>query len=265
MFVNDEAALAISARLAIGKRFIGSILVLPPDGPAPRGDRPDALAIDLRPLSQTDVANERHIVANIIGRLRQDEPSTPALLALIRPFKDADALSANLAAIVAAKLDGIILPEATSGADVQKLDVMLSVEEAMAGLDVGKIPIIALGGDNAAGLLAAASFAAKSTRLKGFGWSPFALAETIGTLPANPQGEQFTGTLGIARGLTRLGAAAAGIAAVDWLDPQLQGDAAARTCEAALRDGFGAIITTRPEHVAAINRAFAALGAEAAG
>jgi len=44
-----------------------------------------------------------------------------------------------------------------------------------------------------------------------------------------------------------------------------QGDATSRTCEAALRDGFGAIITTRPEQVAAINRAFAALGADADG
>lgn len=265
MFVNDEAALAISARLTIGERVIGSILVVPPHGPAPRDDLPDALAIDLRTLSQTGIANERHTVANVIGRLRQDEPSPPALLALVHPLEDADAVSADLAAIVAAKPDGIILPGATSGADVQKLDVMLSVEEAMAGHDVGKIPIIALGGDNATGLLAAASFAAKSARLKGFGWSPVALGATVGTLPTDPKGEQFTGTLGIARGLTRLGAAAAGIAAVDWLDPQLQGDAAARTCEAALRDGFGAIITTRPEQVAAINRAFAALRADAAG
>ncbi len=265
MFVNDEVALAISTRLTIGERFISSILVLPPDGSAPRNDRPDALAIDLRTLPQTGIANERNTVANVLGRLRQDGPSPPALLALVHPLADADAVSADLSAIVAAKLDGIVLPGATSGADVQKLDVMLSVEEAMAGQNVGKIAIIALGGDNATGLLAAASFAAKSARLKGFGWSPVALSATVGTFPADPEGEQFTGTLGIARGLTRLGAAAAGIAAVDWLDPQLQGDTAARTCEAAFRDGFGAIITTRPEQVAAINRAFSAFGAEAFG
>ncbi|MFA7413763.1 MAG: hypothetical protein WC048_04700 [Rhizobium sp.] len=265
MFINDEAALAICTRLAIGERFIGSILVVPHHGPVPRDVRPDALAIDLRPLSPADIEDERHEVTNIIGRLRQEDPSPPALLALVHPFEHANALSADLAAIVAAKLDGIILPGATSGADVQKLDVMLSVEEAIAGHDVGTTAIIALGGDNAAGLLAAASFAAKSARLKGFGWSPVALGATLGTFPANPQAEQFSGTLGIARSLTSLGAAAAGIAAVDWLEPQLPGDAAARMCEAAFRDGFRAIITTRPEQVAVIDHAFAVLGAEAAG
>jgi len=257
--------LAICARLAIGERLIGSILVVPPHGPVPRDVRPDALAFDFRSLSPTDIEDERHKVANIIERLRQEDPSPPALLALVHPFEHGNALGADLAAIVAAKLDGIILPGATSGADVQKLDVMLSVEEAIAGHDVGNIAIIALGGDNAAGLLAAANFAAKSARLKGFGWSPVTLGATIGTFPANPEAEQFSGTLGIARGLTRLGAAAAGIAAVDWLDPQLQRDAAARICEAAFRDGFGAIITTQPEQVAAINHAFAVLGAAAAG
>ena len=57
------------------------------------------------------------------------------------------------------------------------------VSEAQAGLAVGTTRIMAMAGDDAHGLLAAASFANKSKRLIGLGWKVQMLDEVI---PADP-------------------------------------------------------------------------------
>ncbi|TGR36213.1 aldolase/citrate lyase family protein, partial [Mesorhizobium sp. M8A.F.Ca.ET.198.01.1.1] len=65
----------------------------------------------------------------------------------------------DLAALVPAKPDGIMLPKSNSGQDVQQLVAKLRVHEAESGLPDGGIKILPIITETAAGVLAAASYA----------------------------------------------------------------------------------------------------------
>ena len=59
----------------------------------------------------------------------------------------------DLAAMVGARPDGIMLPKCNAGAEVDELAAMLRVQEADNGLADGRIRIIALITETAAGVL----------------------------------------------------------------------------------------------------------------
>lgn len=214
----------------------------------------DAIALDLRADRMESEGITAGTVSAVTGRIG-GSGTLPALLALVPPTADTDALTLALSLIVPHRPSAILLCGATCGADVQKADVMLSVEEAKAGLTVGHIAILALAGDNPAGALSAASLAGKSKRLAGLAWNPAALGESLGISAAIPSPRLPCG-LATARGLILLGAASASVAAVDWLGAETNEDSVSETCQTALHDGFSAMICERPEQVATVNRLF---------
>ncbi|MFC3162590.1 aldolase/citrate lyase family protein [Ciceribacter thiooxidans] len=214
----------------------------------------DAVALDLRADRMKNAAIAPATVRAFTQRIGRSQ-TPPALLALVPPPVDTDALALALSLVVPHRPDAIVLSGATCGADVQKADVMLSVEEAKAGLTVGHIAILALAGDNPAGALSAASLAGKSKRLAGLAWNPAALGESLGISAAIPSPRLPCG-LATARGLILLGAASASVAAVDWLGAETNEDSVSETCQTALHDGFSAMICERPEQVATVNRLF---------
>lgn len=212
----------------------------------------DAVALDLRADRMKNAASAPATVRAFTQRIGRSQ-TPPALLALVPPPADTDALALALSLVVPHRPDAIVLSGATCGADVQKADVMLSVEEAKAGLKVGHTAILALAGDNPSGPLSAASFAGKSNRLAGLAWNPTALAAGL-AMAVSPRRLPLPSGLATARGLTLLGAASAGVAAIDWLDRDADMDVAVEMCRSSLADGFSAMICERPEHVATVNR-----------
>ncbi len=212
----------------------------------------DAVALDLRAERIENAAIAPEIVGAFTQRIGMSETPS-ALFALVPPPLETDALALALSLIVPHQPDAIMLSGPTCGADVQKADVMLSVEEAKAGLAVGRTAILALAGDNPAGALSAASFAGKSKRLAGLAWHPMALAANLG-VAASLDSMPLPGSLATARGLMLLGAASAGIAAIDWLRAEINEDSVSEACRTALQDGFSAIICERREQVATVNR-----------
>src|SRR4029079_16639160 len=72
---------------------------------------------------------------------------------------------ADLAAVLAARPDGIMLPKCNAGADVAQLSAMLRVHEAENGLPDGHTQIIALITETAAGVLSAATYRDPNPRL----------------------------------------------------------------------------------------------------
>ncbi|WP_416797868.1 aldolase/citrate lyase family protein [Ciceribacter azotifigens] len=212
----------------------------------------DAVALDLRADRGQDVGIAGETVSAFVRKIGASE-TPPSFFALVPPPLDTDALALVLSLIVPHQPDAILLSGATCGADVEKADVMLSVEEAKAGLTVGRTAILALAGDNPAGALSAASFAGKSKRLAGLAWSPAALGESLGTSVAVSSSHLPSG-LATARGLILLGAASAGVAAIDWLGAKSKEDGVSEACRTALQDGFSAMICERPEQVATVNR-----------
>ncbi|WP_082528740.1 aldolase/citrate lyase family protein [Methylobacterium sp. Leaf466] len=143
---------------------------------------------------------------------------------------------------------GLLLP-VRDGRDVARLGVRLAVHEARAGLGDGSIRIVAMIAD-ARGVLGLPSLVGAGPRLSGIAWDAQALCAEMGLPACRDAAGGLVAPLARIRGLVRIAAAAAGIAAIDTAcpdDPELAGDVAA-----ARAYGFAAKIAARPGQVAAI-------------
>lgn len=192
-----------------------------------------------------DLDSFRH-AAERLADLRRQSPDAAGLI-LLSAALDHETLDICLPGAIGKRPAGVIVTDLSNGSELQRIDVALSVAEAVAGLEAGMTAIIGMCGDNAAGLLASSSFAGKSRRLAALGRNTDRLAQS---LFSDRQHEPFTG------GLTVLAAAAAGVPAIDWLDPSLSGDDLPEACNKARADGFSALLTSNPSHLRSIADAY---------
>jgi len=164
---------------------------------------------------------------------------------------------ADLAALVPAKPDGIMLPKSNSGQDVQQLAAKLRVHEAESGLPDGGIKILPIITETAAGVLAAASYAGTSARLAGLTWGAEDLSAAIGARSTRDESGRYTDVFRLARTMTILAAGAAEVAAIDTVFPDFRDMAAfEKECREAERDGFTGKMAIHPAQVPVINAAF---------
>lgn len=179
----------------------------------------------------------------------------PLVLRLAR-FERCEEVEDDLAAALGACVDGILLAGVRSGADLQRLDALLSVLEVTGGRQRGETAIIAELGGDAAGILAAATLSDKTPRLAGIVFNAQALAAVI-----NPAGRVSTGMAAVstARGLTLLAAVAAGVPAIAVLSEFDDPADCHAASSAALGEGFSAVILGDARHVAS---ALEALGGD---
>src|SRR5437899_3311394 len=163
----------------------------------------------------------------------------------------------DLAALVPAKPDAIMLPKSNSGQDVQQLAAKLRVHEAENGLTDGGIRILPIITETAAGVLAAASYAGASTRLAGLTWGAEDLSAEVGARSARDESGRYTDLFRLARAMTILAAGAAEVAAIDTVFPDFRDMAAFEAeCREAERDGFTGKMAIHPAQVPVINAAF---------
>jgi citrate lyase subunit beta / citryl-CoA lyase len=234
------------------------------------GDRPerfakaaasgaDAVILDL----EDAVAAERRPEARvaIVRWLATAERTVPSWVR-INPVASPDAL-ADLAAIVAGRPDGIVLPKARNGADVHRVDHWLESLEARCDFAQGTIRLLPLITESAAALLNAASFTALPARVAGLTWGAEDLAADVGAARNRTEGGEFEFTYALARSYCLLAAAAAGVPAFDTVDTEF-GDAAAveRRARDSRRQGFVGKLAIHPAQVAPIHAAFSPTAAE---
>jgi citrate lyase subunit beta/citryl-CoA lyase len=163
----------------------------------------------------------------------------------------------DLAALVPAKPNGIMLPKSNNGQDVQQLAAKLRVREAENGLPDGGIRILPIITETAAGVLAAASYAGASARLAGLTWGAEDLSAAIGARAARDESGCYTDVFRLARTMTILAASAAELAAIDTVFPEFRDMAAFEAeCREAERDGFTGKMAIHPAQVPVINAAF---------
>ena len=163
----------------------------------------------------------------------------------------------DLAALVPAKPDGIMLPKSNSGQDVQQLAAKLRVHEAENGLPDGAIRILPIITETAAGVLAAASYAGTSARLAGLTWGAEDLSAAIAARAARDENGRYTDVFRLARTMTILAAGAAEVAAIDTVFPDFRDMATfEKECREAERDGFTGKMAIHPAQVPVINAAF---------
>jgi citrate lyase subunit beta / citryl-CoA lyase len=215
-----------------------------------------AVIVDLAQAAPENRAAARETAAGFLKQARA-RGGGPALAVGVHAL-DSGETDADLDAVMGYAPDVIVLPRSFGAASVQQLSAKLAVREADFALADGATRIIAVA-DTAQGLLNMASYRGSSRRLVGLAWSAASLRADIGAETDRDPSGAYAGGFRLARDLTLLAAAAAGVTAIDAAfaavaDPEgLRAEAAA-----ARRDGFSAKLAIDPAQPRIINEAFAA-------
>ncbi len=208
-------------------------------------DLEDAVTPERRPRARTEIAHW----------LLAPDRRVPAWVR-INAVGTEDAL-ADLAAVIAGRPDGIVLPKARSAEDVWRLDHWLESLEAREGFEAGRIGILPLITESAAAVLGAATFTQLPARTVGLTWGAEDLAADLGALGNRTADGEFEFTYAFARSMCLLTAAAAGVPAIDTVDTEFRDSAAVeRRARASRRQGFAGKLAIHPVQVAPIHAAF---------
>lgn len=161
----------------------------------------------------------------------------------------------DLAAVVPGKPDGILLPKCMPE-DLRTLDHYLAALEAAASILLGTIRVIAIATETPAAMFALGEYGGVSTRLEGITWGAEDLAACLGGSNRRADGI-YDDVYRLARSLCLLGAAAAGVMAIDTIYTDFRDEAGlAAECTAARRAGFSAKMAIHPAQTSVINSAF---------
>lgn len=164
----------------------------------------------------------------------------------------------DLAAVVPAAPDGIMLPKVNGPEDVAQVSHYLSALEVASGIEEGSIRILPVATETAASPFRLGDYAAAGLeRLYGLTWGAEDLSSAIGASGNTDASGEWTHTYKMVRSLCLLGAHAAGGEAVDTLfvdfrDP----DGLRASCKAARAEGFSGRVAIHPAQVDIINECF---------
>jgi len=208
-------------------------------------DLEDAVATEAKPAARTMV--REFLEANAADRAR--------IWVRINPLDGPHTLD-DLVAIMPAGPGGIMLPKVYGRQDVELLDGYLTAFEAMHGIARGSTPVIVLVTETAEGMFHTGSYKG-APRVIALTWGAEDLADSIGASSnRNPDGS-YSFTYELARSLTVLGAATAGVAAIETIQGDFRDLEGLRLrAEKVRRDGFRGMLAIHPAQVDIINAAF---------
>ena len=213
-------------------------------------DLEDAVAPEVKP-------DARKMVAEALG----SADTRDRLWVRINPL-DTDMPLADLAAIMPARPGGIMLPKAEGPEQVARLDNYLSAIEAANGIEHGTTPVMALVTETAASMFEAGNYAG-SPRLIAMSWGAEDLSDSIGSRANTDENGNYDPAYVLARTLCLLGAARAGVPAIETIQADFRGlDGLAKRASDVRRQGFGGMLAIHPAQVGPINEAFTPAEAE---
>jgi len=216
----------------------------------------DLLILDLEDSVAPDA--KRAARENVQGFLADNAASAGRPKLYVRVNDYGSGLTADdLAAVIAHKPDGIVLPKAGSGADAVRLSGELDTLEAEASLPGWHTGIIVIATETPGALLQMQSFTGSTARLRGLTWGAEDLGTAIGASAARDDGGGFTSPFLLARNLCLFAAYAAGVQAIDGIHADFRDQAALeREAREAARDGFTGKLAIHPGQIPVINTAF---------
>lgn len=222
------------------------------------GDRPDrmekalglgadVLILDLEDsVSLAAKPGARTAVAEFLRR-----PRTATLYVRVNPL-DSGLIDDDLAAVLTAGPDGLLLPKAEGAASLAALDARLS----------GEIAILPIATETPAAIFSLGSYGGVTSRLAGLTWAED-LPAAIGAATSREADGSYTAPYQLARSLTLFGAHAAGVPAIETVYPDFRDlDGLAAYAARARRDGFTGMMAIHPSQVPVINAAFTPSEAE---
>jgi citrate lyase subunit beta/citryl-CoA lyase len=221
----------------------------------------DIVLIDL----EDAVAPENKAQARVMVRdfINANAGERARLWVRINPLDGPFALG-DLAAVMPSRPGGIMLPKVNGRADVERLDHYLSALEAANGIDQGSTRVIPLITETAEAMFHTGDYKG-APRIAALTWGAEDLADSIGAgSNINPDGS-YSFTFELARSLCLLGAAAAGVSAVDTIQADFRDlDGLRRRAEKVRREGYRGMLAIHPAQVEVINAAFTPTGEEIA-
>ncbi|SEG83811.1 citrate lyase subunit beta / citryl-CoA lyase [Thermomonospora echinospora] len=209
-------------------------------------DLEDAVAPDEKPRARKMVA------AFLASRPPADRGR---LWVRINPLDGPHAL-ADLAAVIPARPGGIMLPKSRGRQDVDVLGHYLSALEVAAGIERGTTQVIVLVTETAEGMFTTGSYQG-APRMVAMSWGAEDLADAVGAGENRGPDGSYGFTYELARSLCLLGAAAAGVAAVETIHGDFRDlEGLRRRAEKVRRDGYRGMLAIHPDQVEVINAAF---------
>lgn len=216
-------------------------------------DLEDAIAEPQKPAARQSVLNF----------LKSHAADAARLWVRINPIQTELALP-DLAAIMPGKPGGVMLPKPRGRADAELLGHYLSALEATNGIEPGATAIIIVATETPYGMLATNSYG-NLPRIAALTWGAEDIATALGASANREPGGRYSFTYQLARSLCLIGAAAAGVPAIETIHADFRDESGLQAlAETARRDGFRGMISIHPAQIAAINAAFTPSDAECA-
>jgi citrate lyase subunit beta/citryl-CoA lyase len=214
----------------------------------------DVVVLDLEDAVTDDGKPEaRAMIAAFLAA--QPPAARTRLWVRVNPLDGPHAL-ADLAAVLPARPGGIMLPKARGRADVELLDHYLSALEVSAGIPQGSTKVIVLVTETAEAMFTTGTYQG-APRVVAMTWGAEDLADAVGAAENRNADGGYGFTYELARSLCLLGAAAAGVAAVDTIQGDFRDlEGLRRRAEKVRRDGFRGMLAIHPAQVDVINAAF---------
>ena len=206
-------------------------------------DLEDSVAAPSKPLARQMTADVLRASTRVGRIVRINPPGTEWYLA-------------DLAAIVPAHPDAIMLPKCSSAADLLALDHHLEALEVASGIEPGRIGVLPIATETTASVLALPAMLTGARRLIGVCFGAEDLSADLGISPRLPD-LSYPAPISAARAQLLIAAAAAGVMAIDtpFPDPRNPAGLSAETATAAA-DGFGGKLCIHPDQVEIVNATF---------
>lgn len=219
----------------------------------------DLVLLDLEDaVAAANKATARTLVAEHLRSAARAQPQWVR----INPL-DTEYALADLAAVVPARPDGIMLPKATR-AEAERLHHYLTALEASAGLPIGGIRTIVVATETAPALFGLGDYAG-CPRLAALTWGAEDSATALGATDNRDEAGEYDFPYQLFRALALAGAAAASVTPIETIHGDFRDlDGLAKVAAKARRAGFRGMMAIHPDQVPVINHAFSASEAEIA-
>lgn len=170
----------------------------------------------------------------------------------------------DLVAIIPARPGGIMLPKVYGRQDVETLDRYLEALEVANGIEQGSTPVIVLITETAEAMFHTGDYKG-APRVVALTWGAEDLADSIGASSNKNADGSYSFTYELARSLTVLGAATAGVTAIETISADFKDlEALKARAEKVRRDGYRGMMAIHPAQIPVINEAFTPTEAEIA-
>jgi citrate lyase subunit beta/citryl-CoA lyase len=220
------------------------------------GSDAEGLLIDLEDsVALPNKANARKIAADFVKANRNQE-KRPLLFVRVNAL-DTGLTDDDLAEIVAAGPDGIMVPKTLSGQCITQVDAKVSAQEALAGIPQGSIKLMAVATETASSIFTLGTYGNSSPRLSALTWGAEDLSADLGAETNKDENGNLTSPYKLVRELCLFGAVAAGVQPVDSIYANFRDmDGLRAEATAARRDGYTGKMAIHPAQVAIINDVF---------